>query len=232
MASNPHCNHGLLWRAIAISLLLHAVLLLQPGLGHKASHTTAGPALMALLRPRAESSSREATAPAPGSHAAYAPALAREVSAAAAPVTVPTVATPQTAMEDVAVAAGTLATPSNANDTAKTATAPGNGGLDFAEMQKTYVFAISAELGRVSANRYPPRAYDQGWTGSVEIGVLVATGGNLQPPRLLKPSGYADIDNAALKFVDLALKRTPVPESLRDRTFEIRLPLSFNLKYQ
>lgn len=230
MALNPHYNHGLLWPAIAISLLLHAVLLLQPGLGTKASHTSAGPSLMALLRPRAEPPSREAVAPT--SHAAHAPALAREVSAAAAPITVPTAAAPQTATEDVAVAAGTLATPSNANDTAKSATAPGNGGLEFAEMQKIYVFDISAELGRVSKNRYPPRAYDQGWTGSVEIGVLVATGGNLQPPRLLKPSGYADIDNAALKFVNQALKRTPVPESLRDRTFEIRLPLSFNLKYQ
>ena len=227
MASNPHYNHGLLRRAIAISLLLHAVLLLQPGLGAKASHTSAGPALMALLRPRAEPQPRVATAPAAVSHAAHAPAMVREVSVAAPPVTGSAAATPHTTEEVAGVPVGSSNVSNHGNDAATPAAAAGNVGLDFAEARKSYLFAIAAEARRVK--KYPPRALSAGWTGTAEIRVMVAAGGNVQAPQLHKSSSYADIDNAALSFVGIALKRTPVPESLRSRNFDFVLPVSFTI---
>lgn len=98
---------------------------------------------------------------------------------------------------------------------------------DFARAQTSYLFAIAAEAGRVK--KYPPRALAAGWTGTAEISVMVATGGHVLEPQLRKSSGYADIDNAALSFVGIALKRTPVPESLHSRNFDFVLPVSFTI---
>lgn len=95
-------------------------------------------------------------------------------------------------------------------------------------MRKAYLFAIAAEARRVK--KYPARALTAGWAGTAEIHVSVAAGGNVQPPQLGKSSGYADIDNAALLFVGIALKRTPLPESLRGRNFDFVLPVSFTLR--
>ena len=103
----------------------------------------------------------------------------------------------------------------------------GNADFDFAEGRKSYLFAIAAEARRVK--KYPPRAFAAGWTGTAEIRIAVAAGGNVQPPQLLSSSGHTDIDNAALSFVGLALKRTPVPENLRAHAFEFVLPVSFNI---
>jgi periplasmic protein TonB len=103
-------------------------------------------------------------------------------------------------------------------------------GLDFGEAKKTYLFAIAAEARRVK--KYPARAFAAGWAGTAEIQIMVAAGGNAQPPQLHKSSGYADLDNAALSFVGIALKRTPVPESLRGRAFDFLLPVSFTINQE
>ncbi len=228
MASNPHYDYGLLRRAIAISLLLHAVLLLQSGVGNLSSHSAAAPSLMALLRSRAESPSPAATVPVPASHTEHAPSVARQVSAAAASATVPAAASPQIAAEAAAVQPGSPIASNNGNRPAVgVAAATEDPALDYSEARKSYLFAIAAEARRVK--KYPSRALVAGWTGTAEISVKVATGGNVQAPQLRKSSGYADIDNAALSFVGIALKRTPVPESLRGRNFDLVLPVSFSI---
>lgn len=98
---------------------------------------------------------------------------------------------------------------------------------DLAEARKTYLFAIAAEARRIK--KYPARAFAAGWTGTAEIHVTVHAGGIVQPPQLLKSSGYIDIDNAALSITGTALKRTPVPESLRERNIDFVLPVSFTI---
>ncbi|WP_220637028.1 energy transducer TonB [Georgfuchsia toluolica] len=228
MASNPHYDHGLLWRALAVSLLLHAVLLLQPGPGPMSSRSSTGPSLLALLRPKALPPSTPAAAKAPPAHAAPAAMLAREVPAAAARE-VAVAAPPQQGMaETVAAPTGSAGTSSKAYDNSTAAAASaGDAGLDFAEAQKSYVFALAAEARRV--RKYPPRALSAGWTGTAQIRVTIKAGGNAQAPQLQKSSDYVDIDNAALSFVGIALKRTPVPENLRSRNFDFILPVSFTI---
>ncbi len=101
------------------------------------------------------------------------------------------------------------------------------GELEFSEGKKSYLFAIAAEARRV--RKYPPRAFAAGWQGTAEIQINVAIGGVVQPPRLHRSSGYADIDEAALAFVDIAQQRTVVPESLRNRAFDVVVPVSFTI---
>lgn len=224
MASSPHYNHGLLWRAITLSLLLHVVVLLLPGFGAASSPPLAAQVLSALLQPRVDNPSREV--PAPASHAAHQPALLREATPAAHSVTVPATSTPQTVAE---VASAAKENQNAANDgnsnSAGTAIGSGSDGPDFAENEKSYRFAIVAEARRVK--KYPPHAFAAGWIGTAEIHVIVNAGGTVRAPQLQKSSGYSDIDNAALSFVAIALRRVPVPENLRAHDFDFVLPVSF-----
>lgn len=228
MASSPHYDYGLFWRAIAISLLLHAVLMLQPGFDVLSSHPAAEQSLIALLRPRPESRLQGAVAAVPVSHATHAPAAVRERPSAATPVSTPATPPLPIAVETVNNTAGSANVSNDANNAAADdVSATEISALNLAEARKSYLFAIAAEARRVK--KYPPRALTAGWTGTAEIHVSVAAGGNVQAPQLQKSSGYADIDNAALSFVGVALKRTLVPEILHGRNFDFVLPVSFTI---
>jgi TonB family protein len=104
----------------------------------------------------------------------------------------------------------------------------GDTDIDIGEEKKSYKLALVAEAGRVK--NYPPRAVAAGWAGSLEIRIVVEAGGIVHEPLLQKSSGYADIDDAALNFVGIAVKRTPVPEHLRSRGFDLPLVIDFNFK--
>ncbi len=225
---------GLLWRAIAISLLLHLLLLLQPGFGGR-SPPPAAPSLMAMLRPSVQSPSMDKAILPIAPHVAHmprplTPKLLRENDPIGMPMT-PSAAlmSPiEAGLTSADIAADIASTADSAKSLDNTAgEMDATAGLDLGEAKKAYLFAIAAEARRVK--KYPARAFAAGWEGTAEIQVTVAVGGNTQPPQLRKSSGYADLDNAALSFVGIALKRTPVPESLRGRAFGFLLPVSFTL---
>jgi protein TonB len=232
-------SSGLLWRAIAISLLLHAVLLLQPGFDTVASSPASSQSLIALLQVRAEPQLKQPPVFPPtghlhsehtrhDTHKPTAPELVREVSSAA-----PAASMPQSAPEAVnssAIVASSANSPThNAVDASTTTAATSVGaGLDFAEGKKAYMFALAAEARRVK--KYPALALAAGRTGEVVIHIEAAAGGAVQAPQLRQSSGFDDIDNAALSFVGIALKQTPLPDNLRGRAFAFDLPVSFTLK--
>jgi len=100
MVSKPHYDYGLLWRAIAISLLGHALLLLQPGFGKDALQASGAQSLIALLRPRAEVVSATAPSAMSAQQMRRSPAQMNELPAVAAPM-----ASAATAIQQAATAA-------------------------------------------------------------------------------------------------------------------------------
>jgi protein TonB len=242
LSHHPLISSGLLWRAIAISLLLHAVLLLQPGFDTEVASPASPQSLIAMLRVRGESQFPQApTLPAPAlpehkskrldANKLPAPELVQEIPSTTPAVSMlqATKATPEAVSPSTMESSSVNSSTHNAID-ASTATAAitAGAGLDFAEGKKAYMFALAAEARRVK--KYPARALTAGRTGALVIRIEVAAGGTVQAPQLQQSSGFDDIDNAALSFVGIALKRTPLPDNLRGRAFAFDLPVSFTLK--
>lgn len=227
MALNPHYNYGLLLRALAASLLLHVVLILQPRTDEGMSHSSPPKLLTAILHSHAVSAFAT-TVPAPVLHVPHEilPARARQMTPAAEQAAAPREQQPATEATGVATASRNTG---STNDAATLAAhANDEDDLNFAEGKKAYLFAIAAEARRVK--KYPPRAVAAGWAGTAEIRIVVSAGGVVQPPQLYKSSDLPDLDNAALAFVGIALKRTPVPEKLRGQAFDLVVPVIFNFK--
>lgn len=75
---------------------------------------------------------------------------------------------------------------------------------------------------------YPAVARSRGWEGIVEVTVTVMPGSE---PRvqLARSSGHAVLDEQALSMLTRAIAQTPLPESLRGRSFAVPLPIRFSL---
>ena len=233
MAINPHWNNGLLLRAIGISLLLHVLVLLQPGFEHAPLLATPPQILTALIQPavkkaagpRPEMSSTAARRTKPVSREGGPPAEASPV----APQSPISSETEPGAAEASAVAAAAQSSVSSvvAPRTSVASVLPENSEPDLVEAKKSYLFALAAAARR--EKKYPRRALAAGWSGTAEVRVSVSIGGNVQVPQLQKASGYADIDNAALSLIGLALKQTPVPANLQNQAFEFVIPVTYSI---
>jgi protein TonB len=99
-------------------------------------------------------------------------------------------------------------------------------GVD-AEGLRSYRLALAREAK--GHKRFPTRAIEAGWTGTTELRVSVSADGMAPIVRLEKSSGHDALDNAALDMLRNALPTTPVPPSLRGRTFVVNLPVVFEL---
>lgn len=224
MASSPYYNHGWLLRALGISLLLHVIFLLQPGFDGPSDPGGNPRSLLAMLRPKADTAS---VSPGVVAHAAGEPRSRAPSQAASVPEATSSAAI-KGSQDGAKEAPAATATPTT-SDVGTTAAVGGqNSDVEFAEDKKAFLLAIWAEARRLK--KYPPRAFAAGWTGKVEILIPVASGGVVQPVRLHRSSGYKELDEAAMAFVSLALKRTPVPETLRNRNFDLELPFVFNIE--
>ena len=224
MPQKPHHDHGLLWRALAVSLALHVFFLLQTIT--PSSVLPAGSRLLLTAQLTSE-------LPSPGVDAAPSPLFPQTAPARKA-AEEPVVAPAKASSVPAATASSTLpaelmAKPGETEGATSQppAFAATNADADFAENRKSYLFAIAAEARR--SRKYPPRALAAGWTGTAEIGISISAGGLVQPTTLKISSGHADIDNTALALVRNALGKTPVPEGLRNRSFELSLPIVFNI---
>lgn len=99
-------------------------------------------------------------------------------------------------------------------------------GVD-AEGLRSYRLALAREAKR--HKRFPTRAIEAGWTGTTELRVSVSADGTAPTVWLEKSSGHDALDEAALDMLRNALPTTPVPPTLRGRTFVVNLPVVFEL---
>lgn len=217
-------------RAVAVSVFLHG-LLLWPGAPVRQS-SVAAPPLTAVLRPGAMSGPAMATmaagSPSPATAGRYAkPALpptslpipSRGAEIAAAPAAA-------SAVVDVSTAAAAPRSEAAGAEMPVAASLAPSEGLD-ADGVRAYRLALARETRR--HKRYPQEAIEAGWQGTAEVLVAVAAGGATEAPRLVRSSGHAALDAAALHMLRQALPATPLPPTLRGQSFAVNLPVVFEL---
>jgi protein TonB len=94
-----------------------------------------------------------------------------------------------------------------------------------AEGLRSYRIALATRFSKF----YPPRAIEAGWVGTTEVSVSMAADGRPAQIKVARTSGHAALDKAALAMLRQALPDTPLPESLRGRSFAVDLPVIFDL---
>jgi len=87
-------------------------------------------------------------------------------------------------------------------------------------------------LGRAIAKhkQYPRIAQTRGWEGEVLLDLKLDGNGKVLSASISKGSGYDALDKQALEMVRKASPFPPPPEALRNRTFNITVPVSFKLE--
>jgi protein TonB len=77
---------------------------------------------------------------------------------------------------------------------------------------------------------YPAIARMRGWEGVAEIVVSVNAGVPLPSLNLVRSSGHSVLDEQAMEMLTRAVAATPLPASLRGRSFTVAMPIRFSLE--
>lgn len=87
-------------------------------------------------------------------------------------------------------------------------------------------------LGRAIAKhkQYPRIAQTRGWQGDVLLDLKLDGNGKVLSATIREGSGYEVLDKQALEMVNKASPFPAPPEALRNRTFNITVPVSFKLE--
>lgn len=92
---------------------------------------------------------------------------------------------------------------------------------------RSYRLALARAAGR--HKRYPVQAIEAGWAGTAEVRVMGRADGVAQAAELVKSSGHAVLDEAALEMLRRAIPATPLPPTLQGQAFAVNLPVLFEL---
>lgn len=92
--------------------------------------------------------------------------------------------------------------------------------------EREYRLGLAVQARRFK--RYPPRAMADGIGGTAEVRVAMAAAAPAADVQLLRSSGDASLDAAALEMFTRAAARTALPESLRGHDFAVSLPIVFD----
>lgn len=77
---------------------------------------------------------------------------------------------------------------------------------------------------------YPAIARIRGWEGVAEVVVSVSAGVLLPSLKLVRTSGHPVLDEQAMEMLSRAVAATPLPASLRGRSFTVPMPIRFSLE--
>jgi len=91
---------------------------------------------------------------------------------------------------------------------------------------RQYRVNLAAETRRFK--RYPQLALDHGWSGTAAVRVAIAVAGVPVSVHLQGSSGHELLDAAALEMIDKAARHALLPLKLRGRTFNVVFPVEFN----
>ena len=78
--------------------------------------------------------------------------------------------------------------------------------------------------------RYPGQAVENGWTGKVEVRLVINAEGGVERTLVKSSSGYDVLDSQALDMMRKAESLTPVPAALRGHGFSVDIPVVFDLQ--
>ena len=90
----------------------------------------------------------------------------------------------------------------------------------------------SSTLGRAIAKhkQYPKVAQMRGWQGDCLLDLKLDGSGNVLSASVKESSGHETLDNQALEMARKAAPFPAPPEVLRDRSFNLTVPVSFKLE--
>jgi protein TonB len=251
-------DNRILWIGVAASMALHAaVLWLFPGL--RQSTPPAVTVLTATITPRAAAPERrepvtQAPAPKPVEPRPHAqpkpvpappepvltrptpepsaPSVAQEPPAPPPPVPKAPVAPPAPPVASVPPAAAPVPPAPRAEQpsapAAPAATTNRAGDAADAGTLDQYRLALIGMARKYK--RYPSQAMERGWTGKVEVRLVIGANGNIASALVKTSSGYDVLDNQALDMIKKAKPITPIPPALRGREFSVDIPVIFDLR--
>ena len=78
--------------------------------------------------------------------------------------------------------------------------------------------------------RYPSRAIDRGFEGTVRMAIVVSKTGALERVTVAQESKYAILNKAAIKATEQAAPFPELPAALNTDQFEITVPITFKLE--
>ena len=249
---SPTAQDRALALCVVASLVLHALVLLLPGLRPGAPAPAATRILTATFAPRVASgeirpAAPEATkrvepeperrkpevrpetprpvisAPLPGPG----PAAPRAAEVAAAPA-LP--AEPSAAAPSGSASGASAARPAETQPAAASAGAGTTRSGNDADTGTLDQYRLALIVTARRYKRYPAQAMDKGWQGKVEIRLVVGANGTIQSSLIKASSGYEILDNQALDMVKKAKPLTPIPAALRGREFTVDIPVIFDLQ--
>ena len=221
-----------LGRALAISLALHAMVLLQGGpevlsVWPQRGLSPTGISLDATLRGK---SGPPAATPAWSADPAVISAAAPRTRPPPAATSPPRLSSPgllpgSARPSEIGGASGRWLTGPDTASFAGPAAAPvGEDGRD-ADGLRQYRLSLASATRRFK--RYPPEALEQHWSGTAQVRVAIAASGLPQSVELLHSSGHEVLDAVALDMLGKAALNAAVPASLRGRPFSVPLPVEF-----
>jgi protein TonB len=82
---------------------------------------------------------------------------------------------------------------------------------------------------------YPLKARRKGWQGEVRLNVAIGRRGQVETVQLASSSGYAVLDQAALKSmskvgeIDLARLSMPLTDQLLQQSLQVEIPVAYRL---
>jgi protein TonB len=209
--------------AVALSLLLHAILLFGLPDLRKSQRTRVEPApiVARLIQLQALPAAPAVAPPAPIARPALRPAPQLE----AAPVAPSVPAFPAASDE------GTPAAPA---PIAKAEPQPGPAAPSAS--QQDAGSADQYRLQLISAaqryKRYPRVAMDNNWEGDVVVRMVIGADGMLAAVSVKTGSGHEVLDSQALDMFKRAKPLVPIPSALRGKEFSIELRAIYNLRDQ
>jgi protein TonB len=132
---------------------------------------------------------------------------------------------PSTATDDIAVTEKTSAR------IGELAATPGAQPVPNAEASPDGVRQYRLNLAREARRfkHFPPLARERGWEGVAVVVVSTVAGVPLPQVSLSQSSGFELLDQEALMLVAQAVTTAVLPDSLRNRTFALTLPIHYRL---
>jgi protein TonB len=103
---------------------------------------------------------------------------------------------------------------------------PSEADLDAA--RQAYGNSLSREIAK--HKRYPRIAQMRGWQGSVTLLLEIDSNGKVIGVRIEEPSDRDVFNTEAQEMVKRMVQPPPIPEALRGRSFNVRVPISFRLE--
>jgi protein TonB len=99
--------------------------------------------------------------------------------------------------------------------------------IDVDGLALDYKRALQEAIAR--NKRYPRMARRLGQEGTVEVGFVILNDGRLQDVRVVRGSGYAPLDRAAVDSVHRLGRFRPIPPELQRESWALVVPMSYDL---